>query len=238
MFGTSTKPRKPLERADARRLRRQGMSIKRIAKLVEVSPSSVFVWTRDIELTAEQHAVNLRGPRGPLNPETLRKRAAAWSERCRQRRAEFQAEGRARVREADSLYLAGCLLYWAEGTKNRNTVRFSNSDPHMMRLFRRFLTKTLGVKDEDFRLSLNVYTGNGLSVAEIEQHWLTNLELPRSCLCKHILNHLPTSSSGKMVAKLPYGVCTLRVLRSTNLVQQIYGAIQEYGGFDEPRWLD
>jgi hypothetical protein len=25
---------------------------------------------------------------------------------------------------------------------------------------------------------------------------------------------------------------------STAIVQHIYGAIQEYGGFDEPRWLD
>jgi hypothetical protein len=30
----------------------------------------------------------------------------------------------------------------------------------------------------------------------------------------------------------------LRVLKSTHLVQHIYGAIQEYAGFDEPRWLD
>jgi len=38
--------------------------------------------------------------------------------------------------------------------------------------------------------------------------------------------------------KLPYGVCSIRVRRSTRIVQHIYGAIQEYAGFDEPRWLD
>ena len=31
--------------------------------------------------------------------------------------------------------------------------------------------------------------------------------------------------------------CRLR-LHSTRVVQHIFGAIQEYGGFDEPRWLD
>jgi hypothetical protein len=36
---------------------------------------------------------------------------------------------------------------------------------------------------------------------------------------------------------MPYGVCSLRV-NSTWMVQHIYGAIQEYGGFDEPAWLD
>jgi hypothetical protein len=52
------------------------------------------------------------------------------------------------------------------------------------------------------------------------------------------MNHTPTSSSGMKTNRLPYGVCNVRVLRSTALVQHIYGAIQEYGGFEEPRWLD
>lgn len=37
--------------------------------------------------------------------------------------------------------------------------------------------------------------------------------------------------------KLPYGTCRL-VVHSTQVVQTIYGSIQEYGGFDRPEWLD
>jgi hypothetical protein len=37
---------------------------------------------------------------------------------------------------------------------------------------------------------------------------------------------------------LPYGVCFVSVAKSTRLVQHIYGAIQEYAGFEEPRWFD
>jgi creatinine amidohydrolase/Fe(II)-dependent formamide hydrolase-like protein len=36
---------------------------------------------------------------------------------------------------------------------------------------------------------------------------------------------------------LPYGTCRL-VVHSTEIVQTIYGSIQEYGGFDRPEWLD
>lgn len=36
------------------------------------------------------------------------------------------------------LHLAGCMLYWAEGAKSRNTIEFANSDPNMVRLFCRF----------------------------------------------------------------------------------------------------
>jgi hypothetical protein len=48
---------------------------------------------------------------------------------------------------------------------------------------------------------------------------------------------MPTSSSGRAKNKLPYGVCSLRV-NSTPAVQHVFGAIQEYAGFEEPAWLE
>jgi hypothetical protein len=235
--GTGT-PRKPEKRADARRLRLKGEPIKRIATELSVSPSSVHWWTKDIELTPEQRVRNLRGPLGPQNPERVARRAAAWAEVCRQRRRESQTDGRRRARQGDPIHQAGCMLYWAEGAKARNVLMFANSDVHMVAFFCRFLRHSFDLPDERFTLRLNVYTGNGSSISEIEQYWLTALELPRSCLRGHTLNHKPTSSSGMKSNKLPYGVCAVRILRSTHLVQHIYGGIQEYGGFDEPRWLD
>jgi hypothetical protein len=129
------------------------------------------------------------------------------------------------------------MLYWAEGAKMRNTVKFSNSDPHMVLFFRRFLTDALAIELDEIRISINVYTGNGLTIEEIEGYWLGLLGLPRGSVRKHMLNHMPTSSSGRGKNKLPYGVCSLWV-NSTWMVQHIYGAIQEYAGFDEPAWLD
>jgi hypothetical protein len=52
------------------------------------------------------------------------------------------------------------------------------------------------------------------------------------------VDYRTTTTTGKKANKLPYGVGNLDVNRSTRIVQHIYGAIQEYGGFDEPRWLD
>jgi hypothetical protein len=228
---------KPLERLQARELRRAGLPFKRIAARLNVSPSSAYTWTKDIELTEAQKAVNLRGPRGPLNPEDVRRRAAAWATRCRGRRAESQTEGRAAARAGDSLHLAGCMLYWAEGSKGRNAVHFTNSDPPMLVFFRRFLVEALGVAPDEITISINVYTNNGMTIEEIERHWLDLLELPETSVRGHMLNHTPTSSSGRARNKLPYGVARLTV-HKTSLVQHIYGAIQEYAGFDESAWLD
>src|SRR4051794_33828688 len=139
MFVGNSQPRKPHEREEARELRRQGMPIKRIAKTLGVSSSSVSYWTRDIQLSAEQRRRNLRGPKGPQNPQAVQRRANEWRRRSRAKRLRYQEEGRARAREDDALHMAGCLLYWAEGTKSRNTVCFANSDIAMVRFFVHFL---------------------------------------------------------------------------------------------------
>jgi hypothetical protein len=230
---------KPLEQAEARRLRREeALSIKRIATRLQVSPSSVHAWTRDIALTAEQHEQNLRGRGGPQDPEAVARRAANWRQLNRERRLAYQREGRERARSRDDpLHLAGCMLYWAEGSKGRNTLTLTNSDEALVVFFSRFLRETLGVSRERFRVRLNVYLNNGLSIREVEEHWLRVLDLDRSCLCKHAIDFKPTSSSGRRQNKLPYGVCTVRV-NSTRLAQHIFGAIQEYGGFEQPRWVD
>jgi Homeodomain-like domain len=227
---------KSLEQAKARGLRAEGMPYKRIAALLGVSPSSAYNWTRDIELTPAQKETNLRGPTGPLNPERVRRAAESWAARCRERRRVCQEEGRRTARQGDPLHQAGCMLYWAEGSKSRCGIGFSNSDPRMVLLFRRFLTECLGIRRESILISLNVYTNNGLSIDEIERHWLDILDLPSTSVRAHTLNHMPTSSSGRAKNKLPYGVCTLRVHNSW-MLQHIYGAIQEYGGFNEPAWL-
>jgi hypothetical protein len=205
------------------------MPMKQIAAHLKVSPASVYAWTGDIELTPEQRARNLR--RSNLL------RVQTWSNKNRDRRRAYQEEGRARALEADALHQAGCMLYWAEGSKGRNVLQLTNSDVNLLGFFRRFVTECFEVSPAQFRMHLNVYLGNGLTIEEIERYWLDALELPDTCARKHIVDYLPSSSSGRKRNKLPYGVCTL-ALGDTRIVQHIYGAIQEYGGFEEPRWLD
>ncbi len=207
------------------------MPVRQIAARVGASQSSVSVWVRDIELTPEQRAANLRRA-GAV-------RGDAWRATNRARRATYQGSGREKARRSeDPLHVAGCMLYWAEGAKNRNTARLANSDLSMLAFFKRFTDVCFGLKSNRYSFSINVYLGNGLSIRDVEDHWLSGMELPRSCLRKHQINHHPTSSSGQRVNKLPYGVGCLTILKSTAIVQHIYGAIQEYAGFEEPRWLD
>jgi hypothetical protein len=221
---------KAAERAEARRLRRhQGMPMKQIATRLNVSPGSVHLWTRDIELTSTQAQRNSKRAREVSTHK--------WVEKNRARRLRHQEEGRAAARQGNPLHMAGCMLFWAEGSKCRNCIKLANSDVNMVAFFKKFLSDCFGIPDERFTIRLNVYLDNGKSLAEVESHWLQAIRLPPSCLRKHAINHFPTSSSGQKRNRLPYGVATVGTC-DTRITQHIYGAIQEYAGFDEPRWVD
>ena len=209
------------------------MALGVIAARLGVAKSSVSLWTRGIELTEEQHA-RLREA-NPIHNQQLRgqegRRASA-----RAVRLAAQAAGRAQARAGDPLHRLGCMLDWAEGTKSRNRVAFCNTDAEMHRAFLRFLRECLCVTDEQITLRVNCHLNNGLSLAEIEAWWLSQLALPRSCVRAATVDR-PSSASRWRRNVHVYGTASLYV-HSTHLVQSIYGAIQESGGFERPEWLD
>src|SRR5690606_23862090 len=112
--------------------------------------------------------------------EAQKKGARANVIKHRNLRKKYQEEGRIKARQGDALHLAGCMLYWAEGSKNRNNVELVNSDTDMLVYFMRFLRESLQVKSEEIRFRINVYLGNGLSEDEIIVYWLKALNLETS----------------------------------------------------------
>lgn len=154
----------------------------------------------------------------------------------RNKRIQYQEEGRIKAREGDLLHLSGCMLYWGEGNKSRNTVGIVNSDADMLVYFMRFLRESLHIQDSGITFRINAYLGNGLSEDNIINYWLDVLELTRDNLNKCSFDKKP-SSSKQIRNKLPYGMCEINV-NSTRLSQHIYGAIQEYARIDKPEWLD
>jgi transcriptional regulator with XRE-family HTH domain len=220
---------KTAERSHACRLRReQGLSVKELARLLRVSPSSVSLWVRDIELTEEQ--------RKELQSRSSRAATASIVASALSRRVEAQGRGRRKAKLEDPLHIAGCMLFWAEGSRNRNVVEFVNSDPAMVVFFGRFLRVCFDVPDAKMRIKCNLFADHLERQHEVEQHWLDILELPRSCLCKSSVNVYSKYSKKTRRNKLPYGTCRIAV-HDTQLVQHIYGAIQEYAGFDREEWL-
>jgi predicted transcriptional regulator len=213
----------------ARELRAiEGRSVKEIASLLGVAQSSVSMWVRGVELTDAQ--------RRYLTHRARELRVQHRREHWRGRRRTFQEHGRLLAHRADAFHAAGCMLYWAEGSKGRNVVQICNADPEVLRFFARFLRTYFDVSDAKFRVTCNLFADHLERQREIEQFWLDTLELERSSLCRSIVNVYSKYSQKKRKNKLPYGTCRLCV-NSTQVVQSIFGSIQEYGGFERPEWL-
>jgi hypothetical protein len=129
------------------------------------------------------------------------------------------------------------MLYWAEGSKRRNSVTFTNADADLVAVFLRFLRTRYAITDDRVTFSVNCFLENGLTVEAIQNWWLDRLELPAFCLRTPAVNRVSTASKRLKGHILPYGTARL-VVHSTFIVQSIYGAIQEYAGIDRPEWLD
>jgi hypothetical protein len=123
--------------------------MKEIARVVGVSLSSVSLWVRDIELDTVK---TLRCAVALLGVAARRPRHAP-----RAARRDAQRRGRKQADQGDPLHLAGCMLYWAEGSRERNAVIFTNSDPEMVRLFVCFLRECFAVPDDKFRITCNLF---------------------------------------------------------------------------------
>lgn len=224
------------KREEARNLRREGFALNEIVKKIGVAKSTTSLWVRDIVLSQDQK--DKLWEKNPVSMHSLESRERANKasyETWKARRIESQRKGKARVKMQDVSFIAGCMLYWAEGSKKVNSAILTNMDVAMMRVFVSFMRTSFGIKNEEFRMTIRCYSKGEMSVEDIENFWMKSLELPESCLCRTEVDHDKRPSSGKVI-KSPYGICRIEV-HQTDVVQQIYGAIQEYGGFEEKKWI-
>ena len=155
------------ERAEARRLRAQGLPLAEIAARLAVSRSSVSLWVRDVAFQPRPRAI--RGRRRAPNALQRRKQAEI---------DHLLAEGSARVgRLSEREFLvAGVALYAGEGSKRDGAVRFTNTDPRMIAFFCAWLRRFYDVDEP--RLRARLYLHQGLELAEATEYWSTLTRIP------------------------------------------------------------
>ena len=147
------------ERKRARELRREGWSVRSIAKQLSCSKGSVSHWVQDIPLTPEQihhlesnrtraRAMAAHHPNGPK---------AYWG----RIRNEIGTRATSEIPSGcslETLTILGSGLYWAEGYKrSRAVANFSNSDPAMIDLMMEFFRRVCLVPESKFRGGVNIH---------------------------------------------------------------------------------
>jgi hypothetical protein len=148
---------KALLKLEARKLRRRGVSVKKIAAHLGIARSSASIWVRDIVLSIEQLEILRKsslegGERGRLKSALLQK------ERWKKNMEVFKELGINTIGALTEreLLIAGLALYWGEGYKKGRRLQFCNSDPKMIKFLLYWLQKCFGIERQDIRCRLGI----------------------------------------------------------------------------------
>lgn len=184
-----------------RDLRRLGLSYGEIMDLIPVKKSTLATWCRDVELTPDQIGAikERRAPEPGIPRDTQRKR--------RREIEELREVAESLVPELveNPLWVAGLILYWAEGNKTRSRVGLANSDPRTLRLFIRWIREFIDPKAQ-FTLHLHLHEGNDELAAR--RHWRAETGLHDSGFIKTFIK---PKGTGHRKNHLANGVCTVRL---------------------------
>lgn len=162
----------------ARQLRMQGYSYREIKELMpDVAKSTLSVWLRSVELSAEQEERLLVKMR--LAGMSGRQKGALANRQARMRRIEkAKSEARASFSQLmkDPLFPVGVVLYQAEGGKASETFQFINSDSRLIILIIRWLTQTLQI--DSSRLKVRIYIHRIYEDQNCLEYWSKVTGLP------------------------------------------------------------
>src|SRR3989338_7370937 len=166
------------EKDMARKLRQKGHSYREILSKVRVSKSTLSLWCRDIGLSHKQLKRLLCKKReGGLIGSAIgakrqqARRIARTEQLIKQGVTEI---GRLNTRDR---FVAGIMLYAAEGTKTDGEISFANGDPAMIKFMVRWLRNFCKVADRDLRGKL--YIHDNLNERSAREYWssLTGISL-------------------------------------------------------------
>ncbi len=189
-----------------RALRLHGLSYGEIRELIPVPKGTLAGWCREIRLTAAQVAANTERPGSQLGvPRDTQRKRRLQVERIRREARAFALD-----HLEDPFWTAGTALYWGEGSKTNRSLELANADPRAHRLFIAWTTRYLD-PDPEFALALNLHANNNEPAARL--FWQKELRLGPADFNKSFIK---PDGTGHRKNHLPYGVCRVRLRRSTD----------------------
>lgn len=202
----------------AEKLRKQGLSYNEIQKQVKVAKSSLSLWLKDIELSSE-HKKRLYTKQVAilaLGPYSQKKR--------RQREVEeITNKALSEIKlplPPETFKMMGAALYWAEGSKTQ-MFQFTNSDPHMILFFVRWVELIFSIMPKSIKAHLNIYPQQNETT--IKNFWSDLTGIPIKNFGKSFIK--PLSKNYKK-NNLYYGTVKIEVPKSTDMRIRTFGWIK------------
>lgn len=160
--------------------RKRGFTYAEIAKICEVSPSTLSAWFSKARFSkkvmkdnAERAGKGNAKRIGMLNKARKAERTARYGEAVRSAETEY------RHYKKDSLFTAGLMIYLCDGAKaDAGRIRLSNRHEDTHRIFQSFLVSYLGIEKSQLQFWLLLPSNVEEKVAQ--KAWSKALSLPQS----------------------------------------------------------
>jgi hypothetical protein len=187
-------------------------------ELIPVKKSTLATWCREIRLSDAQVAAikARRAPQPGIPRNTNNKRLAEIAT------IRSIARNEAHRLINDPLWVAGIVLYWAQGAKTRNHVSVTNSDARALRLFIRWI-RTYVEPNAAFSMHMHLHAGNDEAAAR--NHWRAETGLHTANFHKTFIK---PKGTGHRKNHLPHGVCAVRLRKAADAWNIIMEWIDAY----------
>lgn len=201
------------KKTQAIQLREEGKSYSEIKNAVNVSKSTLSRWLKDVELTEEQK-VRLSSLQATAYLSAKKKRVVSLEHH---EKIKEKAGEEAFKLAKNQFFVAGLMLYWAEGSKNIGSVQFSNSDPVMIKIMMRWFRQFCAVPESKFRIGLIIHS------LHIKEDCLSFWQKVTSVPLKQFHRpYVKPSTLSNRKNKLYEGTCKI-VIHNRDLLSKIIG---------------
>ncbi len=157
--------------------RKRGFTYSEIAKICDVSPSTLSAWFKN-EPFSKSVAVENTRKAVIVNTKrlTLINKARNTERKTRYAEAVKTAETEFKHYKKDSLFISGLMLYIGEGdNQHRRLIRLASARPDVHRIFIRFCHTYLGVSRQQVHFWLLLYPDH--HEVEAMKHWCKKVGL-------------------------------------------------------------
>lgn len=208
-------------------MRKRGLSYSEIENRIHVPKSTLSFWLKNLKLSEEQ-----KKRLDEKRIEGIKKGAQKKILKTIQAIEEISGSSARDIQKISKreFWLMGVMLYWRErflaGNKNdlRKGVRFSSSDPDLIKLFLKWLKDIGKIKDEEIGFDIFIGGNRGDSVKNAVDYWSKVTDFPADYFL-HIYFQNKQKSKKRSLEETGHGFLRVRVKASSMLARQIYGWI-------------
>lgn len=203
-------------------LRKQGLTYREIRTRIPVAKSTLSDWLSSVGLTKEQHQ---RITEKRISAQKKGAFARKKERVDRESAIKFAAQAETPLLIRDPLWLAGVMLYWGEGSKQKPWspsvgIEFMNMDPQMHIIFIRWSKKYLKVPLGHFQHEIYIHEKADLNRARI--FWSEHLGVKTQDIKIYLKHHNPKTKRGNILENY-HGVLKTTIRKSTDLNRKIAG---------------